>query len=338
MTSTEPLIATAAAGGPISGASDDQPISYQAGRTSSDRIYRGVAVTVAATTLVLIMAIAVFLVVQAWGAVYRRGLWKFLTTEGWSPDVVHGTYGVKGVLLGSIAIALVALALGVPVSVATALAINEYSPRRLRRGMTALIDLLAIIPSLSFGLWGRTYLSGKLKGVSLWLNHHAQFVPLFRTDPSQHKLTQSEFICGVVVAVMIVPVVASVTREVMAQCPRDQCEAAYALGGTRWGMIRDVILPFSRNGIVGGVMLGLGRALGETIAVALIISPDYRTTFRILQPAGGSVASLIAIKFNEAGPNGRQALVAAGLALFVLTLIVNLVARWVVSRSPRGAT
>ncbi len=170
----------------------------------------------------------------------------------------------------------------------------------------------------------------------MWLNHHAQFVPLFRTDPNQHKLTQSEFICGVVVAVMIVPVVASVTREVMAQCPRDQCEAAYALGGTRWGMIRDVVLPFSRNGIVGGVMLGLGRALGETIAVALIISPDYRTTFRILQPTGGSVASLIAIKFNEAGPNGRQALVAAGLALFVLTLVVNLAARWVVSRSPRG--
>jgi phosphate transport system permease protein len=184
-------------------------------------------------------------------------------------------------------------------------------------------------------MWGLYYMQPHLQGTSRWLTDHLGFVPPFHTD--RPVFGSSMFVAGLVVGLMVLPIIASVTREVLAQAPRATCEAALALGGSRWGMIRSVILPFGRSGIVGAAMLGLGRALGETIAIALILSFDFRVTAKILEPGGGSVAGLIANNFGEAGEAQRHALVAAGLALFVITLLVNIAARIIVRRG-RGGT
>jgi phosphate transport system permease protein len=170
-----------------------------------------------------------------------------------------------------------------------------------------------------------------MNGASRWLTDHLGFIPIFKT--SRPVFGSSMFVAGLVVAVMIAPIIAAVAREVFAQVPRVTCEGALALGGTRWGMIRKVILPFGRSGVIGASMLGLGRALGETIAVVLILSINFKVTSHVLEPGGGSVAALIANFFPEAADGGRSALIAAGLALFVLTLLVNMAARLVVNRS-----
>jgi phosphate transport system permease protein len=197
-----------------------------------------------------------------------------------------------------------------------------------------LIDLLAAIPSVIYGIWGLYWLQPHLLGTTRWLTDHLGFIPVFHTD--RRVFGNSMFVAGLVVALMILPIIASVTREVLSQVPRQRCEAALALGGTRSGMIRAVVLPFGRSGIVGAAMLGLGRAMGETIAIALILSINYRVTSQILAPGGGSVAGLIANNFGEAQGTGRSALIAAGLVLFVLTLLVNLGARVIVNRARQG--
>jgi phosphate transport system permease protein len=197
-----------------------------------------------------------------------------------------------------------------------------------------LLDLLAAIPSLIYGMWGLYYLQPRLEGTSRWLTDHLGFIPIF--DTSRPVFGSSMFVAGIVVGLMVLPIVASVTREVLAQAPRGVCEASLALGSSRWGMIRSVILPFGRSGIVGAAMLGLGRALGETIAIALILSFNFRLHTEILSPGGGSVAGLIANNFGEAGEAQRHALVAAGLALFVITLVVNTGARVIVNKTSKG--
>src|SRR2546425_1711755 len=200
--------------------------------------------------------------------------------------------------------------------------------------LVALLDPLAAVPSLIYGMGGLYYLQPHLQGTSRWLTDHLGFIPFFHT--SRPVFGSSMFIAGIVVGLMVLPIVASVTREVLAQAPRGVCEAALALGGSRWGMIRSVILPFGRSGIVGAAMLGLGRALGETIAIALILAFNFKITTQILAPGGGSVAGLIANNFGEAGDAQRHALVAAGLALFVITLIVNTGAPIIVKRARKG--
>ena len=169
-------------------------------------------------------------------------------------------------------IAIIALAVGVPLGVSMALFINEYAPAALRRPLTSVIDLLAALPSILFGMWGLFALSNRLAPIAKFLGDHLSVLPFF-AHRQRAALAQSSFVAGVVVGIMIIPIIASVSRDVMAQAPREQCEGALALGGTRWGMIREVILPFGRSGIVGATLLGFGRALGETIAVALVISP-----------------------------------------------------------------
>jgi phosphate transport system permease protein len=224
----------------------------------------------------------------------------------------------------------VALVVAVPISVATALMINEYGPRSLRRSLIALVDLLAALPSLIFGLWGLRYLSSHVFGTTRWLSRHADFIPFFRTP--QQLYGNSLFLCGLVVSVMIVPIMTSVSREVMSQVPREQCEAALALGGTRWAMVTEVILPYARKGIVGGALLGLGRALGETIAILLILGGSNTLWSHILSPGGGAVSSLIAREFSSLPPQGDSALSLAGLMLFAMTLVISLAARAIVGR------
>jgi phosphate transport system permease protein len=202
--------------------------------------------------------------------------------------------------------------------------------------LVSAVDLLAALPSVIYGMFGLFVLLGPLQGYSQWLANHLSAIPLLRADRGV-TLTRSIFDCGVIVGIMIIPIITSVTRDVMAQCPREQCEGALALGGSRWGMVRAVILPFSRSGTVGAALLGFGRALGETIAIAIIISYAPAPNTRILTQGGGSIAALISIKFGEAHAIETKGLIAAGLVLFIVTLFVNLVARRIVARA-RSAT
>jgi phosphate transport system permease protein len=214
-----------------------------------------------------------------------------------------------------------------------ALFINEYAPPKIRNPLTSVIDLLAALPSLLFGMWGFFALQSRLVPAARWLADHLGAIPIFSLTRPDAVLAQSSFVAGIVVGIMIIPIITSVSRDVMAQCPREQCEGALALGGTRWGMIRDVILPFGRSGIIGAALLGFGRALGETIAVALIISIVFKANFNILERGAGSVAALIATRFGEASSLERSGLVAAGLALFIVTFGVSLLARKIVGRA-----
>jgi phosphate transport system permease protein len=216
-----------------------------------------------------------------------------------------------------------------------ALCITEYASPKLRRYLTGLVDLLAAIPSLIFGLWGFLFLGPQIVPLSRWLTEHLGWIPIFKTDKGA-ALTGSMFIAGIVVALMVVPIVASVVREVFAQTPPGEKEAALALGSTRWGMVRSVVLPYGTGGIVGGAMLGLGRALGETIAVALLLPQVPEVTAKILQNGGATVSGFIALRaggdaFTVSG------LMAAGLVLFIMTLATNMIASVVVARSRSGA-
>ncbi len=299
--------------------------------TSGDRVFRALCVGAAFTSLVIVTATIVFMVRESRLAFHSSGIVAFFRDDVWNGFV--GKFGVQGVLVGTVIIAAIAMVVAVPLAISMALFINEYAPRSIARSLTTAIDLLAALPSLIFGMWGLFALQDHLQPIARWLSVHLVAIPVFQvTDPSV-LLVKSSFVAGVVVGIMVLPIVTSVSREVMSRVPRDLCEGALALGGTRWGMIRSVILPFGRSGIIGGVLLGFGRALGETIAVALLIQLTFQANFHVLQAGAGSVAGLIATRFGEATPLERSGLVGAGLALLCLTFAVSLVARRAVARS-----
>jgi len=311
----------------------DTPRAIPTSRTRGDVIFRRAAMASGLSTFVIMGLIGTFLLLRALPAFRIAGL-HFFTHTLWQFASTHPDFGIAAVLYWTVVISLVALALALPVSVGTALYITEYAPLRLRRPLTALVDLLAAVPSLIFGMWGLFFLQPRMTGLSKWMSIHVSFIPIFKVT-SGH-FASSPFIAGVVVGLMIVPIITSVSREVFSQAPPSEKEGALALGGTRWGMIRAVVLPFGRGGVIGGSMLGLGRALGETIAVAIILSPSFFVTPRILEGGGNSVAALIALHFGEARSTELSALMAAGLTLFIVTLIVNALATVVVSRSRSG--
>ncbi len=309
---------------------EDEPFLPVDRPTGGDRFYVALTTAAASVSLIVVGATTVFLVDKARPALSATGIWDFFTTSIWNPSTKR--FGVLGLLEGTMIIAAIAMVIAVPAGIAMALFINEYAPAWLRRPLTSMIDLLAALPSLIFGMWGFFALQGHLVPVAHFLATRLSVVPFLRT-PDGETLTQSSFIAGVVVGIMTLPIVTSVSRDVMAQCPREQCEGALALGGTRWGMVRAVILPFSRSGIVGASLLGFGRALGETIAVALLIVLVFRANTHVLTTGAGSVAAHIATSFGEAQPIEVSALVAAGLALFLLTFAVNFLARLIVNRA-----
>jgi phosphate transport system permease protein len=307
---------------------EDRPIELVPAYTPADRKFFGLLACSAAIVFMLLVAIMVFLLYHGWWALQHFNFRFFFGTE-WSAPAHPGVLALIG---GSVEVALVALVFAVPVSIATALMINEFAPKRLRGWLTALIDLLATVPSIVYGFWGLEAFSKWAKGPSEWMVAHLGFIPIFRTDAAG-SYEGSIFIAGLVVSIMIIPVITSITREVMAQTPRDACEAALALGGTRWGMITDVVLPFSRSGMVGATLLGLSRALGETIAVLLILSSN--TTFltgHIMGPEGTTVAKEIGEAFVNSSTQGESELVLAGLTLFATTLVFSLGGRIIVSR------
>ncbi len=299
-----------------------------------DRWFNRITLGAGLFVLVLLTLVGAFLFLRSREALSSQGIFQFLTREEWRTDVHPARIGVLGLLTGTVLVAAIAVVIAVPFGTIAALCITEYASPRLRRYLTGLVDLLAAIPSLIFGIWGFLFLSDQVVPLSKWLTDHFGWIPIFATDPGA-RLTGSMFIAGIVVALMVVPIVASVVREVFAQTPPGEKEAALALGSTRWGMIRAVVLPYGLGGIVGGAMLGLGRALGETIAVALLLPQVPQVSTKILQNGGATVSGFIALRaggdaFTVSG------LMAAGLVLFLLTLATNMVASVVVARSRSG--
>lgn len=292
--------------------------------------------------LAIMAAVGLFLLIRGFSAIKTTGL-GFLTTQEWQPDIHH--FGVAAVLSGTVLIALIAVTIATPLSLGTALFISEVAPPRIKQTLRSMVDLMAAVPSVVFGLWGLFFLQGHMIGLSRWLSTWLSWIPIFKvtgadpTNPlaSASTFSASTFIAGTVVALMVLPIQASIMREVFSQAPAGEREGAYALGATRWGMIRSVVLPFGKGGIIGGTMLALGRALGETVAVLLIITPVFSINTHVLQSGSNSVSSLIAIRVGDSTGLGLSALMAAGLALFVLTLIVNFTASSVVARSRSGA-
>jgi len=333
LTITGPPPKTAAPPGEPVPRPEEQRVDLRTQRSGADRVFLAVLVACAFSVLAIIGGIVFFLLNQA-GPAWGHQHFGLLTRDTYNP--AGQSFGLLGALVGSVTIAIIALVLATPVALATALAINEYVPGRLKAPLVGVVDLLAALPSLIYGLWGKYFLNNHLHNATIWLSSHAAFIPLFRTDGPQRDF--SLFLAGIIVAIMVLPLMTAITREVMSQAPRRQCEAALALGATRWGMITEVILPFSRNGIVGGAMLGLGRALGETVAVSLVLLSNERVTSHILQPGGGSVSALIVRQFSGAGDLEKSALTVAGLTLFAVTLAINVAARVIVRRSAGKAS
>jgi phosphate transport system permease protein len=297
-----------------------------------DKVFRGLSAAAGATLLVVIAGIGIFLVAKAIPAL-RADTTSFLGTREFLPEADPPAFGVAALAFGTLMSSFLALLMAVPVALGVALFITQVAPRRVAGILGNLVDLLAAVPSVVYGLWGVAYLDDKIKPVSAGLHHAFGWIPLFGDTGGRYG--RSIFLAAVVLAIMILPIIAALSREIFLRVPAGNREAAYALGATRWEMIRTAVLPFSRPGITAAVMLGLGRALGETIAVALVLLSNFEITAKVLGPGGNTVAANIATKFAEYGPTGRGALIATGLVLFVITFLVNLAARGIVYRSSR---
>ncbi len=315
-------------------ASDRQPRRIKSVSSRVDRWFDRITLSSGLFVLVLLILVGVFLLQRSRMALSESGL-SFFTREGWRTDVRPPEIGVLGLLTGTVIVATIAVTFAVPLGVLSALFITEYTSARFRGYLTSMVDLLAAIPSLIFGLWGFLYLSPQMAPLSEWIAHNFGWIPIFSVDKGA-RYTSSMFIAGTVVALMVVPIIASVVREVFAQTPPGEKEAALALGSTRWGMIKTVVLPFGKGGIIGGSMLGLGRALGETIAVALLLPQVPEITAKILQTGGATVSGFIVLRAG-ADAFTTSGLMAAGLVLFLITLGTNMIASVVVSRSRSGA-
>jgi phosphate ABC transporter permease protein PstC len=294
-----------------------------------DRVLKYGLSVLAALILALIVFFFIRLVGEARPAFAKTGVLGFAFDNDWTPSINH--FGALPLLVGTLITSALALIIGVPVAVATAIYATELCPLRLRAPLTVLVELLAAVPSVVYGLWGIFFLAPKLRGAEQWVADRLSLVPFIGgglvTIPNY-------FITGLVLAMMILPIVSAISREVMSTVPLDQKEAALGLGATRWEMIRIAVIPYCRPGIVGGAMLGLGRAIGETIAVTILIGDAPRLGSHLFGQ-GYSLAAVIANEFGEAQGLHRSALFAAGLVLFVLTLLVNGVARGLVVRSTR---
>lgn len=311
-----------------------EPLAISTDYTTADRVYRRGVWAVAMGVMVLLFLIGFFLFKSGYPALKVAG-WHFFTRSGFPNLGKHPVFGVLASLVGTLEVAGVAMLVGTPVAICTALFISEYSPLWARRPLISVIDLAAAIPSIIFGLWAVFELENNVVGFSTWLSKHFAFIPFFKvTSP---PLNASLFIAGLVVGLMIVPIVASISREVFSLAPPGEREAALALGASRWQMIRTVVLPFGRGGMIGAVMLGLGRALEETIAVAIILSIAFKVSPNILQHGGSTISQVIAVKFGSGGTLGLQDLLLCGFVLFVITLVVNLIASAIVNRSRSGA-
>jgi phosphate transport system permease protein len=319
----------------------EAPRHLDRGLLPSERVFHGVAWSIGTIVLLITGSIGLFLFLQLIPTLHTYG-WRFFTQVNWLPQVHE--VGIAAALVGTFEVAAVAIVISMPVGMLTALYITEYAPRWLRGPLISMIDLMAAVPSIIYGLWGFFMLEPYAAGLSRWLSEYFGWFPPFQVSTDPHAAVVpmatsyygSVAIAGIVVSMMVAPIACAVMRGVFAQAPVGEREAALALGSTRWGVIRSVVLPFGRGGIIGGTMLGLGRALGETIAVLIIISPVYDISPHILQTGAITVAALIAARFSESTPAQLSALLAAGCVLFFITLVVNLIAAIFITRSRSG--
>jgi phosphate ABC transporter permease protein PstC len=293
-----------------------------------DRLLKWVLTGLAVAILALIAYFFIRLITESEPVFAKYGVISFVFSNEWVPS--QQLYGALPLIVGTIITSVVALVIGVPVAVASALYITELAPPRVKQPLTILVELLAAVPSVVYGLWGVFVLIPKLRPAEQWFSDTFAFLPFVGGDVAGPNY----FIAGLILAIMILPIVSAISREVMATVPVEHKEAALALGATRWEMIRMAVLPYSRAGISGAAMLGLGRAIGETIAATLVIG-NAADIGKTLFSQGYTLAAVIANEFGEAAsdPTHRAALIAAGLVLFVLTLVVNLLARYFVLRS-----
>ena len=308
----------------------------QAAATShrGDRVFNRVITAAAFTALLVLAGIAVFLGLQTIPAFQSQGL-SFITTTAWDINTDPPTAGIWGMLYGSVLLAVIGLVIAVPASILLSIFMVFIAPKRLASALTNLIDLMAAIPSVILGLWAFYILNPTADEWQQLLNQYLGWIPIF--ENTSGNFLGTPFIAGFVLAIMMIPIITSVTREVLARTPPELINASEALGCSLWTMLRFVALPYGRGGIVGGVMLGLGRALGETIAVFFVLKIVFEVNwYHIIESGGGSVATLIVSRFGEvSGEFELSLLLAAGFFLFVMTLVVNVIANLIVARTGR---
>ena len=288
-----------------------------------DRVFVNLARGAGVLILVVLAGVAVFLIAEAVPALIAPA------------DELPGGHTliayIAPLVFGTILSSVIALVVATPLGVGVALFISHYAPRRIAQPLAYLVDLLAAVPSIVYGLWGAAVLGPASVGLATWLNEWFGWLPFFAGPVSATGRTM--LVAGLVLAVMILPIITAVSREVFRQTPKLHEEAALALGATRWEMIRMAVLPFGRSGVISGAMLGLGRALGETMAVAIVLSVSGGVTFNLVSSGNPStIAANIALQFPESSGVAVNALIASGLVLFVITLLVNALARYIVNR------
>lgn len=306
----------------------------------SDRVFRAIVGLGGFSSLIILGLIAGYLFFRGYSILRSEGL-SFITGYEWvssinsdgSEGAQASTYGVGAMLIGTLVTAAIALTIGVPISVFAALYLTFFAPQRIKKILVTVVDLMAAFPSILFGLWGLYVLMEPGMYVAELLNKYLGWIPIFAVPAP--VFLRSPFIAGLVLAVMIIPIVTAISREIFAQTPLDRIQAAYALGASKWAMIKNVAFPYSYSGVVGGAMLGLGRAMGETVAVFTVLNILYQANFKILLGAGGNLASHIILKFGEASEEEIKALMAAGFVLFLMTLGVNMIANAIVSKTGR---
>ncbi len=297
-------------------------------RFSMETGFRALSTSAGAMVLVIIVAIAIFLIGKAVPAL-RANTENFFTFNGWSPNGTEPKFGIAALAFGTVLSAVLALIVTVPIALGIALFLSHYAPRRLATPLGFVIDLLAAVPSVVFGLWGRDVLVHPVTDFSVWLNTYFGWLPLFGGDG---PFGRSILLGGLVLAIMVLPIITSLSREVFLQTPAMNEEAALALGATKWEMIRTSVLPYGKPGVIAAVMLGLGRALGETIALAMTLGITFEISANLISNGGNTIAANIANAFGEANETGRGALIASGLVLFAITLVVNMTARAIIYR------
>jgi phosphate transport system permease protein len=332
---------TTTAAPPVAPKSPRAPRLLKPSLERSDRLFHGTATSIGMFVLILTGAIGVFLGYQAIPTLRHYGLGFFTQTQ-WQPEL--DKIGIAAVLVGTLEVALVAMVVAFPLALMMALFITDYAPKRIKSYLISAIDLMAAVPSIIYGLWGFYLLMPHAINLSRFLSQYFGWIPIFHvdTDPNaavwqQSRYTSSAFIAGLAVAMMAIPLACALMRAVFDQAPLGEREAAMALGGTRFGVARTVVLPFAKGGIIGGTMLALGRALGETAAVLIIISPAYIIKPRILEAGVQTTSALIAGNFGDATKSQLSALLTAGFVLFLITLVVNSVAAVIIRRSRSGA-
>jgi phosphate transport system permease protein len=320
--------------------SDTLPRQLTTQHDPVDRVFHGAARTVGIFVLCVIGAIGVFLGLQAIPTLQHYGL-HFFTQTQWQPEL--NRIGIAAVLVGTIEVALMALVVSFPLALGMALFISDYAPAAIKAWLVSAVDVMAAVPSIIYGIWAFFLLEPHAITVARWMSEYLSFIPIFKVNTDTHaavwqqsQYTGSVFIAGLVVAMMATPLACAVMRGVFDQTPAGEREAALALGGTRWGAARMVVFPFSKGGIIGGTMLALGRALGETAAVLIIVAPDFIIKGRILETGSQTISELIAADFGNSTPEQLKALLTAGFVLFLITLVVNSAAAFIIRRGRSG--